>query len=122
MEENEIIYPAEDLIIIVPEERDILDNGMQMFREQIVSHQGRWKISLNDPDPWPSDPHGDRQDAPEKLNIYNGEVFSKKDHSYQYSLSKKAMNFIYKRIMASKYTKIKDVLTTNASLFTYSIT
>jgi len=109
----------ESLEIILPEEQDIMENGSQMLREEVVKHQGIWKINLSDVDKWPSDPHGDRVDQPEKLNLLNGEVFSKIDRHYIYRLSNKAMRFIYSMIQKSKYDNIKDKLAQQVSLISY---
>ena len=106
----------EEITITVPEERDILEDGMQMLREEIVKHQGIWKINLNDVDKWPSDPHGDRVDLAEKLSLLNGMVYDKSNRSYKYSLSKKAMRFIYAKLQKSKHEQIKLKLVSQKSL------
>lgn len=114
MEENE-------QIILLPLDKDIFDptTGMLRMVEQTVSHQGKWRIHKSDPDNiFPSDPHADRVDEPEKLNLYTGDVFNKKKE-YLYTLSKKAMQYIFYQIMKKGEDNIKQKLNSNILLITY---
>lgn len=107
--------------ILLPLDSNIIDSttGMERMVKQTVSHQGRWRIHKNDPDIlFPSDPHADRVDEPEKLNLYTGDVYDKKQH-FLYSISKKSMQFIYYKIMKDGEENIKQKLTTNKLQITY---
>jgi hypothetical protein len=109
------------LDVLLPLDAHILDpvKGTQWLIEQTVKHQGKWRIHKSDPDDiFPSDPHADRVDEPEKLNLYTGDVYNKKQ-DYLYTLSKKAMQFIYNKIIANGEKNIVDKLTANKTQITY---
>ncbi|MCB0397288.1 MAG: hypothetical protein KDD36_11570 [Flavobacteriales bacterium] len=104
----------------LPDFAEITQDGQQMLLERIVKHNGIWKINKYDSDTvFPSDPHADRVDAPEKLNLYTGDVYSKINKQHLYTLPKKAMKFIYNEIMACKEEEIKNKLIDNAAMITY---
>jgi hypothetical protein len=104
----------------LPDEQEITPTGQRLLLEKTVNHQGRWRFHKSDPDDlFPSDPHVDRVDEPEKLNIYNGAVYSSSDKSYLRTLSKKAMKYIYNQLMACKEDEIKNKLRNNLNLITY---
>lgn len=96
--------------IHLPAEEDILENGMILLKERVVKHQGIWIINLNDQDPWPSLPHGDRKDEPEKLNLLTGDVYSKTSRNHIYSLSDKSMRYIFHRISKFADSRILETL------------
>lgn len=109
------------LQINLPLDKDILNpiTGMERLVEQTISHQGKWRVHKSDADNlFPSDPHGDRIDNPEKLNLYTGAVYDNK-RQHIYTLSKKAMQFIYYKIMEKGEENIKQKLITNKVLITY---
>ncbi len=104
----------------LPDFAEITQDGQQMLLEKVVKHNGIWKINKYDPDIiFPSDPHADRVDAPEKLDLYTGDVYSKTNKQHLYTLPKKAMKFIYNQIMACKEDEIKNKLITNVKMITY---
>ncbi len=108
--------------ILLPLDSDIIDpvKGLQNLYEQTVNHQGRWRIHKNDPDDiFPSDPHADRVDEAEKLDLYTGEVYNSKTKLYEYTLSKKTMIFIYNKIMNKGEGTIILKLTANAAQIMY---
>jgi len=115
MIENEDIIQFE-----LPDFSEITENGQRMLLEKTVKHKGIWRIHKNDPDDvFPSDPHADRIDAPEKLDLYNGKVYDKTTKEYLYTLPKKAMKYIYNQIMSCKEDMIKNKLISNSTLITY---
>lgn len=104
----------------LPDFAEIMQDGQQMLLEKVVKHNGIWKINKYDPDTiFPSDPHADRVDASEKLDLYTGDVYSKIDKQHLYTLPKKAMKYIYNQIMACKEDEIKNKLIADASAITY---
>jgi hypothetical protein len=104
----------------LPDEREITPDGQQLLLEVTVRKRGIWRIHPNDPDiVFPSDPHADRIDAPEKLDLYTGEVFDKNTKKHLYKLTRKDMRFIYNKIMNSKEELIKDKLLARKSEITY---
>ncbi len=104
----------------LPDFSEITATGQRMLLEKTVKHNGIWRIHKNDADDiFPSDPHADRQDAPEKLNLYNGHVFDKSTKKHIYTLPDKAMKFIYNQIMNCKEDLIKNKLIANRALITY---
>lgn len=104
----------------LPDFSEITATGQRMLLEKTVKHNGIWRIHKNDADDiFPSDPHADRQDAPEKLNLYNGQVFDKSTKKHIYTLPDKAMKFIYNQIMNCKEDLIKNKLIMNKALITY---
>ncbi len=104
----------------LPDFAEIMPDGTQMVLEQQIKHNGIWRIYKNDSDDiFPSDPHGDRVDRPEKLDLYNGNVYNKTDKQFLYTLPKKAMKFIYNQIMMCKEDEIKNKLLAKANLISY---
>ena len=108
-----------EILITLPLEEHILPNGQQRLLEKQVKHRGIWSIHLSDADPWPSDPHGDRVDAKEKLNLLTGEVYDPTNRKHIYSLSKKSMNYIYRQIMLHEYKPVIEKLQFQADKITY---
>ncbi|MBK9018312.1 MAG: hypothetical protein IPM82_32060 [Saprospiraceae bacterium] len=95
----------------IPDFDEITEDGRQLLLEKIVKHNGVWKINKYDADDiFPSDPHADRVDKPEKLDLYTGKVYSKINKQHLYTLPPKAMKFIYKQIMMCKEDEIKNKL------------
>lgn len=104
----------------LPSFNEITAEGKRMLLEQQVKHNGIWRIHKSDPDNiFPSYPHGDRVDKPEKLNLYTGEVYSKTNKQFLYSLPKKAMKYIYNQIMRNKEQNIIDKMVANRQAITY---
>jgi hypothetical protein len=106
--------------ITLPDFSEITESGQRLLLEKTVKHNGIWRIHKSDPDDiFPSDPHGDRVDESEKLDLYNGNVYSLPDRIHVRTLPKKAMKYIYKEIMKCKEVEITSKLTANQSLITY---
>jgi len=104
----------------IPDYSEITSEGKRMLLEKQIKHNGVWKIHKNDPDNiFPSDPHADRVDRPEKLDLYTGKVYSKIDKKELRTLPKKAMVYIYNEIMKCKEDVIKDKLILRKSEITY---
>lgn len=104
----------------LPDFSEILADGGRMMLEKQVKHNGIWRIHKADPDDiFPSDPHGDRVDEPEKLDLYTGAVYSRTNKKLLYTLPKKAMKFIYNEIMGCKEEDIKNKLRANRNMITY---
>lgn len=108
-----------EILITLPLEEHILPNGKQLLLEKQVKHRGIWSIHLSDADPWPSDPHGDRVDGKEKLNLLSGEVYDVTTRKCIYSLSKKSMKYIHRQIMLHEYKPVIDKLKDQADKITY---
>ena len=85
----------------------------------VKSNGAIWRINKNDLDSFPSDPHADRADKAEKLNLYNGEVFNSKNRKYLRTLSNKEMNRIYASIILDGEQSVIDKLEKNKKLITY---
>lgn len=99
---------------------EITTNGNRMLLERQVKQNGIWRIHKSDADDiFPSDPHGDRVDGPEKLNLYTGEVFSKSTKHFLYTMPSKAMKFIYNELLRCKEQNIIDKLNANKGQITY---
>ena len=104
----------------LPDFEEITPDGLRMLLEKTVKKNGIWRIHKSDPDDiFPSDPHGDRQDEPEKLDLYNGRVYDKRTRVYKYTLPKKVMKYIYQEIMNCKEDLIRNKLKCNKSSITY---
>lgn len=104
----------------LPDFDEITEYGERLLLEKQVKNNGIWQIHKCDADNiFPSDPHGDRMDKPEKLNLYNGDVFNKSTKKYIYTMPKKVMKYIYNEIMKCKEDIIKNKLIDNKSLITY---
>lgn len=104
----------------LPDFSEITPDGQRLLLEKQVKHNGIWRIHKSDPDNiFPSDPHGDRVDGAEKLDLYNGNVYNKTNKQHIYTLPKKAMKYIYNQIMKCKEDEIKNKLIANANLITY---
>lgn len=106
----------------IPDFSEITPDGKRMLLERVVKKNGIWKIHKNDPDDiFPSDPHADRVDEPEKLNLYTGDVYSKINKQHLYTLPKKVMKYIYNELMRSKEDTIKNKLINRQSEITYLV-
>ncbi len=104
----------------LPDFNEITIDGLRMLNEKQVKQNGIWRVHKSDPDDiFPSDPHADRQNAPEKLDLYNGRVYDKSTKKHIYTLPDKAMKFIYNQIMNCKEDEIKNKLILNKSSITY---
>ena len=59
-------------------------------------HHGKWRIHKNDPDKhFPSDFHADRVDAPEKLDLYTGDIYSRTTKEKTGRLKDKKMREVF---------------------------
>jgi hypothetical protein len=106
--------------IELPDFSEITVDGLRMLNEKQVKHNGIWRFHKKDPDDiFPSDPHGDRVDEPEKMNIYNGNIYSSTDKHFLYTMPKKAMKFIYNILINCKEEELKNKLEKNKSLIIY---
>jgi len=108
----------------LPIEQDIINplTCLRNISEQSVKKDGIWRIHKSDPDNiFPSDPHADRVDAKEKLDLYTGEVFDKVTHDFLYKMSKKSMQFIYHTIIRGGEANIIAKLNQNKHLIQYPI-
>lgn len=104
----------------LPDFSEITETGQRLLLEKTVKHNGIWRFHKCDPDDiFPSDPHGDRVDEPEKLNIYNGFVYSMPNKAHVRTLPKKAMIYICKQLLTSKEDELKNKIKENKSLITY---
>jgi len=105
--------------IELPDYREIIEDGRRMLVEGTVKHNGIWRIHKSDPDTvFPSDFHADRVDAPEKLDLYTGEVYSAINGKRLRAEPKKAMRFIYRELQKSKEDRIQGCLR-KTDKFTY---
>jgi hypothetical protein len=110
--------PSFDLEL--PDFSEITPDGQRLLLEWEVKHNGIWRIHKSDPDDvFPSDPHGDRVDGPEKLDLYTGRVYDVNSRKEIYIMPKKAMKYIYNQIIACKEKEIKDKLISKADQITY---
>lgn len=106
--------------IKLPDYSEITEKGQRLLLEKTVKHNGIWGIHKCDPDNiFQSDPHGDRVDAKEKLNLYNGFVYSLLDKIHIRTLPQKAMIYIYNQLINCKEKEITSKLKANRNLFTY---
>ena len=106
--------------IELPDFNEITEDGQRLLLEKTVKRNGIWRFHKSDPDDmFPSDPHGDRVDGAEKLNIYNGYVYSLPNRSHLRNLPKKAMIYICKEIFNSKEDELKNKIIANKSQLIY---
>ncbi|WP_181308987.1 hypothetical protein [Rufibacter sp. XAAS-G3-1] len=106
-----MVEEEEFLEFEIPDYDEITTDGKRMLLEKQIKQNGIWKIHKNDPDDiFPSDPHADRRDEPEKLNLYTGDVYSKVTKKFLYTLPKKVMKYIYNQLMLCKEDTIKNKL------------
>lgn len=104
----------------LPLDKHILDEGMEMLLEVKVKHQGVWVLHKYDADDnFPSDLHAHNKDAAEVLDLYTGNVYDVRTKKYLRSLSKKAMNHIYTKIMNCKEEEIKQKFNDNKNKIIY---
>lgn len=104
----------------LPDFSEITTDGKRMLLEKVVKHNGIWKIHKSDADDiFPSDPHADRTDEPEKLDLYNGNVYSKTNKQFLRILPKKAMIYIYNELIKCKEETIKNKLISRKAEITY---
>ncbi|OFY48092.1 MAG: hypothetical protein A2W85_02680 [Bacteroidetes bacterium GWF2_41_31] len=104
----------------LPDFSEITIDGLRMLNEKQVKQNGIWRVHKNDPDNiFPSDPHADRVDGPEKLNLYNGNVYSSINMNFLYTMPKKAMKYIYNQLINCKEDEIKNKLILNKNSITY---
>jgi hypothetical protein len=97
--------------IELPDYREIAEDGRRMLLGTATKHRGIWRIQKSEPDNrFPSDFHAERVDAPEKLDLYTGEVYSAITGSQLRSEPKKAMRFLYRRLQNSKEARIQGCL------------
>jgi hypothetical protein len=103
----------------LPDFSEITADGDRMLLEKTVRHNGIWRIHNNDVDPFPSDPHADRVDQPEKLDLYTGDVYSKKTKELLRTMPKKAMKYIYQQIMDADMEMVCKKLEANKDSIEY---
>ncbi|HEY0977127.1 MAG TPA: hypothetical protein VGE21_06615 [Flavobacteriales bacterium] len=104
----------------IPDFSEIEGGGKRLITEKTVRHNGIWRIHKSDPDNiFPSDPHADRVDEPEKLDLYTGAVYSSSTGQYLRTMPKKAMRLIYSELMRCKEVAITDKLKENRGAITY---
>lgn len=95
-------------------------DGKRLLLERTVKHKGIWRVHQNDPDDiFLSDPHADRVDESEKLDLYTGNVYDKKTKALLYKLPAKAMKFIYNKLIVSPEDSITKKLNSNKNLIEY---
>ena len=105
--------------IQLPLDEHILADGNILLLEKTVKHQGVWVVHLSDADPWPSNPHAERQDEPGKLDLFTGDVYDPQTRRRMQKLSAKSMKYIYGQIMAHEYKDIKNRLLENKTNIKY---
>lgn len=104
----------------LPDFAEITPDGKRLLLEKTIRHKGVWRIHKSDSDDiFPSDPHADRQDKPEKLDLYTGNVYSKSTKKFIYQLPAKAMKYIYNQIMNCNEDTIKQKLITKKDSISY---
>ena len=108
-----------DLTITIPDENDILENGKILLFAKIEKTQGIWKINASDDDTWPSHPHAVRVDKPERLNLFDGTVYSPINREIKYFMSGKTMRLIYSMIKALGDKKIFEKIESHRSEISY---
>jgi hypothetical protein len=93
----------------------VLKDGDKLFLtsskrgEATIKANGKWRVRKADPDClFPSDFHAHRLDAPEKLDIYTGEVYSARDNRYLRKLRKKSWICILDGFSHCKEEEIKS--------------
>jgi hypothetical protein len=86
---------------------------------QKIKCVGVWEIHKNDKDPFPNDPHGDRVDKPEKLDLYTGKVYDRATRKYLRKLPTKKMLQIYSKIMTYGEDNVIAKLKANEHQITY---
>ena len=93
--------------------------SINLIGQRIKCGSGIWEVHLTDKDSFPSNPHADRVDKPEKLNLYNGEVFSKINLKRVGKVHKKDMRIIHAEIMNRGEEKVIGKLKGNKHFITY---
>ncbi len=97
--------------VFIPDFQEILDDGRRMSIAIQVKHNGKWRVHKNDADKnFPSDFHADRIDEPEKLNLYNGDVWSSITGKRLYVMPKKAMRYIFRELSKTKEENLQKIL------------
>jgi len=106
--------------IFIPDERELLDNGMRIAIAVTVNRDGgKWRVHKSDPDKiFPSNLHADRVDQPGKLDVYTGEIWSPITKKCIGRLSKKSMRYFYKQLSKTKEPNIQALLA-DKSKFSY---
>lgn len=105
----------------LPDFKNISDSGHYLEIAVQVKHNGIWRVHKNDPDDiFPSDFHADRVDAPEKLDLYTGNVYSKVNKLLIKNLPKKVMVYIYNALLKCKENNILEKLS-QTNKFVYLI-
>lgn len=104
--------PPHDFVDIeIPDYREITPDGRRMVLEVTVRRNGVWRVHSNDPDTvFPSDFHADRVDAPEKLDLYTGGVFSAIHGNLLRTEPKKVMLYIFRELQRCKEVRIQQRL------------
>jgi len=95
----------------VPDFREITEDGARLLIEVRVKSNGVWFVHKSDPDNhFPSDFHADREDAPEKLDIYTGKVYDRRSKRCVRTMPRKAMLLIRGRLEGCKEPEIQAKL------------
>jgi hypothetical protein len=90
-----------DVDFEIPDFDEITPDGQRLLLEKTVKSNGIWRIHKSDPDNvFPSDPHADRVDGAEKLDLYTGDVYSSITKKHLRTMPKKAMKLIYNTLMS----------------------
>jgi len=98
----------DDLIITIPDDNDISEDGKVRLFADIEKDQGIWRIHSSDSDAWLGNPHAARVDKPEILNLSDGIVYAKGTREMLYAMSKKTMRLIYAMIKSFGGDKILE--------------
>lgn len=106
--------------LTLPVDKYILENGQKWLFENTMQDQGVWIIHTFDvEDNFPSDLHAHRKDEAEALDLYTGRIYDTLTMEFKRSLSKKAMNHFYMKMVESIDKEFKKILIEKKAHFTY---
>jgi hypothetical protein len=105
--------------IELPDYAGLTEDGRRTLSSGTARRNGVWRVRKDASDSlFPSDFCAERVDAPEKLDLYTGEVYSAINGSHLRAEPKKAMRFLYRRLQNSKEARIQACLR-DVERFTY---
>ena len=93
----------EPLRLFVPSDEWVTEGGYIRIIEKLIKQGGEtWIFHKNDPDPFPSRPHGHNKETGEKLDINTGIIYSVNKKSVR-KLSKKQLRYITNSLTRNKF-------------------
>ncbi len=86
---NYVLQPGESVLIVAP-----------ILGERTIKRNGVWRIHKYDLDTnWPSDLHGHNQNDSEVLDLYTGDIFNPRTHTFVRKLPKSDLEYIRAQLL-----------------------